>query len=460
MTALSSPGIGSGLDINAIVGKLMALESRPLTALAQREAGFQAKLTAFGSLKGALSGLQTAAKTLATPGTFTGMAATVSDPAALSAAASSTAAAGSYDIAITRLAKFHSVRSNTNVAAASETFTTGTLSIRVGSGAAVDIAIGGTNNTLAGIRDAINAAGAGARAAILFDGTAQRLVLTSQTLGSAGALSVAVTDSGSGGTHALGSLASANLIVARAADDAQFSVNGVAIARSANTIGDAIEGVTFTLTKEAAQATVVVAKNTGAVTAAVNAFVKAYNDATTAIRNMTAYDAANRKAAVLTGDSTARSIQSQLSSLVSASVSGVAGGISRLADIGIAVQKDGTLAVDSGRLTAALTDPGKDVAALFAQAASGNPGIAVRFDASLAGIVGPSGLIGGRTEGIDASIKDLQKRAAALNLRLEQIERRYRAQFAALDTLVASMTQTSAYLSQQLANLPKISSAN
>ena len=118
------------------------------------------------------------------------------------------------------------------------------------------------------------------------------------------------------------------------------------------------------------------------------------------------------------------------------------------------------LATEIGLPPAALTDPGKDVAALFAQTASGNPGIAVRFDTSLAGIVGPSGLIGGRTEGIDASIKDLQKRAAALNLRLEQIERRYRAQFTALDTLVASMTQTSAYLSQQLANLPKISSAN
>ncbi|MBS3936826.1 MAG: flagellar filament capping protein FliD [Sulfuritalea sp.] len=459
MTGLSSPGIGSGLDINGIVNKLMTVESRPLTVLAQREASFQARLTAFGSLKGALAGLQTAARTLATQSTFTAMTATVSDPAAVSAAATSAAAAGSYNIGVTTLAKFHSVRSNINVATTSATFTTGALAVRVGSGAAVNIAIDGTNNTLAGIRDAINAAGAGVNASIVFDGTAQRLVLTSKTLGSAGAISVTATDSGSGGTHALGGLASANLITARAADDAQFSVNGVAITRSANSVGDVIEGVTFNLTKEAANATVTVAKNTGAVTSALNVFVKAYNDATTAIRNMTAYDAANRKAAVLTGDGTARSIQGQLSGLVQASVAGVSGGISRLSDIGIAVQKDGALATDSGRLAAALADPGKDLAALFAQTASGNQGIAVRFDTILEGIVGPSGLIGGRTDGLNASIKDLHRRADALNLRLEQIERRYRAQFAALDTLVASMTQTSNFLSQQLANLPKISSA-
>ncbi len=244
-------------------------------------------------------------------------------------------------------------------------------------------------------------------------------------------------------------------------------MNGITLTRSSNTIENAVDGVTLKLLKEPDQTPPItpltgkltVAQNTGTVTNAVNAFVKAYNDAFTALKGSTAYDAENKRAAILTGDSTARSIQAQLSSLVGTSVSGITGGISRLSDIGITVQKNGTLSVDSGKLTAAIADPEKDVASFFTQTNSGNEGIAVRFNKLLEGMVGSSGLISSRTDGINASIKELQKRADSFSLRLESIEKRYRAQFTALDTLVASMNQTSSYLAQQLANLPKASSS-
>jgi flagellar hook-associated protein 2 len=468
MASISSPGLGSGLDINGIIAKLMQVEAQPLTALQTKEASYQAKLSAFGSLKGALSTLQTAAKTLSTASTFTGKSAAVSDGTVLTASASSTAAAGTYSISVTQLAKFHAVRSNTNYAAVTDSFTTGSLAITIGSGTAVNITIDGTNNTLAGIRDAINNANAGVTASIVNadldppPGTTNRLVLTSKTSGTAGAISVAVTDSGSGGTQALAGLASASLVTTQTADDAKLTINGLAITRSANTITDAIDGLTLNLTKGSQAApgttTINVTNNTGAVTAAVNAFVKAYNDALGGIKQLTAFDAANKKSSVLTGDSTARSIQSQLSSLVSASVTGIAGGVSRLSDIGITIQKDGTLAADSSKLSAAIASPDKDVASLFSQTTTGNEGIAMRFNTLLEGIVGSSGLISSRTDGINASIKDLQKRADALNQRLEQVEKRYRAQFSALDSLISSMNQTSSYLSQQLANLPGASS--
>jgi flagellar hook-associated protein 2 len=464
MATISSPGLGSGLDINGIITKLMQVESQPMTVLATKEASYQSKLSAFGSLKGALSSLQTAAQTLKTSTTFTGRSASVSDSSVLTASASSTAAAGSYSISVTQLAKFHAVRSNTNFAATTDTFNTGTLSITVGTGAAVDITIDGSNNTLAGIRDAINGSSAAVTASIINDGTTNRLVLASKTSGSAGAITVAVSGDVGGGTHALSTLASASLVTTQTADDANLTVNGIAITRSSNTISDVIDGLTFSLTKgtlaSPGTATVTVAKNTGTITSAVAAFVKAYNDAVTGIKTMTAYDAANKKASVLTGDSTARSIQTQLSSLVQASVTGIAGGISRLSDLGISVQKDGTLVTDSSKLSAALADPTKDVASLFTQTTTGNEGIAVRFNTMLEGIVGSSGLIASRTDGINATIKDLGRRADALNLRLTQIEKRYRAQFTALDTLVASMNQTSSYLTQQLANLPGSSSSS
>lgn len=460
MATITSAGLGSGLDINGIITKLMAVEAQPLTALQTKEASYQAKLTAFGSLKGALSSLQTAAKTLATASTFTNRTASVSDTTVFTASASSTAAAGSYDIAVNKLAQAERVYTD---AYGASTFGSGTVHIQIGSGTATDVVLSGTSNTLADVRDAINNAHAGVTATIVNDGN-DHLVLTSNTTGAvAGNMTITVTD-GTGGANTLSDLlVGANLLTDQAAGDAEIKINDTfTVTRSSNTITDAIAGVTLNLLKTGTtppSAKLTIAQNTGTVTAAVSAFVKAYNDAVGGIKQMTAYDAANKKASVLTGDSTARSIQSQLSSLVGATVSGIAGGIGRLSDIGVSVQKDGTLSVDSSKLSAALADPDKDVAAFFTQTTSGNEGIAVRFNTMLEGIVGSSGLISSRTDGINASIKDLQKRADALNLRLTMIESRYRKQFTALDSLVASMNQTSTYLTQQLANLPGSSSS-
>jgi flagellar hook-associated protein 2 len=457
-SSISSPGIASGLDVNSIISKLMELERIPLTKLATKEADYNAKLTAYGSIKGALSSMQTAAQTLASTATFTGKSASVSDSTVLAASASSAAAAGTYSLSITQLAKFHTVRSDTNYAATTDTFNTGTLAIAINGGTAVNVAINGSNNTLAGIRQAINNANAGVTATIINDGTTNRLVLSSKTSGSVGDISVAVTDDGSGGTHALSGLDSASLIQTQAADDAMLAINGIAITRSSNTITDAIEGVTLNLTKGTlatpGTAILTVATNTAATTSAIDNFVKTYNSAVNLLKTNSAYNAATKKAAVLNGDSTVRSLQSQLSSLVQSSVTGVAGGISSLSDIGISVQRDGTLTTDSTKLAAALADPNKDVASLFAQTTLGNEGIAVRFNTALESVVGFGGLIANRTDGITTSINEIGTSRDALNYRLTQIEARYRRQFTALDVLVTNMNKTSQYLTQQLSSLP------
>lgn len=455
-SSLSSPGIASGLDVNAIISKLMELERVPLTKLATKEADYNAKLTAYGSLKGSLASLQTAAKTLANTSTFTGKSASVSDGTVLAASASSTAAAGSYSLSITQLAKFHTVRSNTNYAATTDTFNTGTIAIAINGGTAVNVAINGSNNTLAGIRQAINDANAGVTATIINDGATNRLVLTSKTSGSVGDISVAVTDDGSGGTHALSGLDSASLVQTQAADDAMLTINGIAITRTSNTITDAIEGVTLALTKGTiatpGTATLTVATNTAATTAAINDFVNTYNTAINLLKTNSAYNAATKKAAVLNGDSTVRSLQSQLNGLVQSSVTGIAGGISTLSDIGISIQKDGTLATDSTKLAAALADPNKDVTSLFTQTTVGNEGVAVRFNTDLESVVGFGGLISNRTDGITASINQIGTSRDALNYRLTQIEARYRRQFTALDVLVTNMNKTSQFLTQQLSS--------
>ncbi len=454
---VTSGGIASGLDVNGIVSKLMALEQQPLTTLANKEADYNAKLTAYGSIKGALSNLQTAAKALAATGTFTGNTASVSDTSVLAASASSTAAAGTYNLSVTQLATAHTVRSTTNYAAITDTFNTGTLAISINGGTAVNVTIDSSNNTLAGIRQAINNANAGVTATIVNDGTTNRLLLSSKTSGSTGAIAVTAVDSGSGGTHALSDLDSASLFQTQAASDAQVTINGLTITRSSNTITDAIEGVTLNLSKgtvaSPGNAILAVTRDTGTTTVAINSFVTAYNTAMGLLKADTAYDAANKKAAVLNGDNTARSLQSDLASLLWTSVTGVAGGISTLSDIGISRQADGTLATDSTRLAAALADPTKDVSALFSQTTSGNQGIAVRFKTLLQSAVEFGGLISARTDGITNSIKSLGTTRDALNLRLARIETQYRSQFTALDSLIVNMQKTSQYLTQAFSSM-------
>jgi flagellar hook-associated protein 2 len=457
MPTITSPGIASGLDVNNIISQLMTLERIPLNKLATKEASYNAKLTAYGSIKGALSNLETAAKALATDSTISGKSVSVSDSTVLAASASSTAVAGSYSLSITHLAKSHTVRSNTNYAATTDTFNTGTLAIAIHGGTAVNVTIDGTNNTLAGIRQAINDADAGVTATIINDGTTNRLVLSSDTSGSVGDISVAVTDDGSGGTHALLGLDSASLVPTQTADDAVLTINGIAITRTSNTITDAIEGVTLSLAKGTVTtpgtATVTVAKDTAATTTAVDTFVKAYNTAVGLLKTSSAYGASITTGAALAGDGTVRALQSQLSSLVQSSVTGIAGGISTLSDIGISIKTGGTLEVDSTKLAVALADPAKDVSALFTQTTTNNEGIAARFSTALHSIVTFDGLIANRTDGIAASIKSIGQSRDAFNLRLVQIEARYRAQFTALDTMMSSMSRTSQFLSQQLPRL-------
>lgn len=461
MAAISSPGLGSGLDVNSLISKLMAVEKQPLTALNAKEAGLQAKLSAFGTLKGTLSSLQTAVGKLTSSSTFTSRSAAVADATVLSASAANSATTGSYNVVVTQLARNLAIRSDAAYAATTDTFSTGSLSITVGASTKT-VAIDGSNNTLDGIRSAINASDAGVTASIVNDGTTNRLVLTAKNTGSSGAFTVAVTDDGSGGTHALADLAyaggagvSGQTLRLQTGDDAQLSVNSLTITRSSNTINDVIGGVTLNLSK-VGSTDVTVKRDTSAVSNALSEFVKAYNDANKMLHDVSAYNASTGKASTLTGDGTVRNIRSQLSSIIGASVTGLSGGISTLSDIGVAVQKDGSLSVTGAKLQAALDDPNKDIVGLFTSVTPGNLGIGKRLNDALNGIVGSSGTIGNRTEGINSSILDIGKQRTALAVKMTAIENRYRAQFTALDTMMSSMSQTASYLTQQLTSIAAI----
>lgn len=498
--ALSSPGVGSGLDVNSLVTQLMTVERTPITLLDKKEASYQAKLSSYGTLKGSLATLQTAAKTLSTPDKFSPTKASVADTTVLSASASATAVAGSYDVEVVSLAQSQklmmSKASGAGYAGLESTVGTGTITIDFGTYSAAvpptfttnpdkltakTIAIGTDNQTLAGVRDAINAANAGVSASIVNDGTPNgyRLSLTSTDSGARNAMRISVAAPVTGAIGSLGQLnydpstAGATTYEADgitvlsagtpqmgenvAAKDAIIKVDNVTITKQSNTITDAIQGVTLNLSKTMLAGTttkITLTRDTSNVKSAVESFVKAYNDTNTAMKDATAYNAATGKGAVLTGDSTIRAIQTQLRGMFGAPVSGAPSGMALLSDVGISFQKDGSLAIDSTKLAAATADPSKDLSKLFATSDSGK-GYGYQMDVLIGKILSPVGPMVDRTNSVNKSIKDIGTRRDTINARLGAVEKRYRAQFTALDTTISSMTTTSTFLTQQLAALTK-----
>lgn len=464
MATLSSSGIGSGLDISGMIAKLMQIEQQPLIKLQKKEASYQAKLSALGTLQSAFASLQSAAKALTSSGSaFSSMTASVGDNTILTAGAGVTAIAGSYSIGVEQLAKNHILSSLGNYAT-SDTFKGGTLAVTVGSTTKnVTIADG---SSLATIAQAINGASAGITATVVNAGPPNnydRLVLTSNTTGSTGGIGIAVTQTGSSGLQNITDFAysgtdTVNIKQSQAADNALLSINGVSITRSSNSISDAIAGVTLNLTKAGSVGSPVttaltVSSNTSSAQSAITTFVNAYNAAIKQLQSVSAYDTKTKTASVLTGDSTVRNLRNQLSDLIQTSVSGLSGGVSRLSNLGIAMQLDGTLTVDAAKLQSALTGNGAGVATLFSSTATGNKGVAVRFNDAVTSMLASNGVFASRTGGINASIKDLTRQQAALELRLTAIQARYQAQFSALDSLVGKMNSTSTYLGQQLTAL-------
>ncbi|GJL73921.1 flagellar filament capping protein FliD [Nitrosomonas sp.] len=384
---LASPGIGSGLDINNIVGQLMEIERRPLTALDGKEARQQAQLTAFGSLKGALSSFQNNISALTDPAKFTAVTANFSDDAVATASASSSAIAGNFSVEVQTLAQAQKLKSE-NFASPNAFIGSGALTIQFGSysdgvftlnpdKAAQSITIPPDQASLTGVRDAINDADAGVSASIINDGSGDRLVIASKDTGLSNALKITVTDDDLNNTDNVGlsQLAFdastggvANLTETVAAENATLVIDGIPISKASNKISDAIEGVTLELLKAdlGNTKTLSIARDTASIQEAIESFVTSFNDLNETIINLSKFDAANNQASVLTGDATLRSIQNQLRGAFNTFLSTAGGGLSTLSDIGVTFQEDGTLELDTEKLNSVLNDATKDISTLFA----------------------------------------------------------------------------------------------
>jgi flagellar hook-associated protein 2 len=413
MAAISAAGVGSNLDVDGIVSQLMAVEKQPLTLMQNTESDYKAKLSAYGTLKGALSSLQSAMQGLADGTKFQAAAVSVADTSVLTATANGTngkAVPGSYSVEVGQLAQQQKIRSD-GFASTSSVVGSGTLTIEFGSydsaantftlngtKAAQTITIDPSSNTLSGVRDAINAANIGVSATIINDGTSNRLVLTSKDTGAANSIKISTSDDDGLNLDAAGlsqlafdPTASAgsgkNLTQAQAAQDAKLKIDGIDISKSSNTVTDAIEGVTLNLlkTNSGSPTTLGVSHDSAGITAAINTFVTSYNSINQTLSDLSSYNAAAKTGGVLQGDSAALSIQTRIRATLSAAVGNMGGtgtGLSSLSQIGVSFQKDGSLALDSTKLQKALDNNFDDIAGLFAVGAKPSDSLISYVDAT------------------------------------------------------------------------------
>ncbi|CAG0979307.1 Flagellar hook-associated protein 2 [Rhodocyclaceae bacterium] len=346
-----------------------------------------------------------------------------------------------------------------NIAAASSN---NKFMIAVDGGTATEVTLAdGTydkTNIVAAMQTAVdNAVGAGK--AVVSVNAANQLVIASAATGGLSSIQISGVTGNIGLNTLFGASGTAvsavkNLTETVAPQDAKIIVDGVTITKSTNTITDAIRGVTLSLTKESTDATVVkVTADNSALSSALEAFVKAYNSTSGSLSELLAYDVKTGKAGALQGEGTVRSIQAQLRQALQTVTVGK--GLSGLSDIGISFQRDGTLKFSSDKLNTALSDPTKSVKSLLigTDANSTTGGIANKLNNLLSTFLDSDGTLTARTDGLNSQVTLYEKRKAELEVRMTSIEARLRKQYNALDSLIASMNQTSTYLTQQLASL-------
>lgn len=517
--ATSTPGIGSGLDVNSIVNQLVAVERQPLQKLQQRATTIQTQISSWGKLKGLVDTLRSTVSKLSTASTWSQSQVTSSDPSTVAAsrAATGTASPGRYAVTVSQLAQPQVLNSAT-IAGGSDL--RGRLRIELGSydsasppgftarsgSTAIELDFTDSATTLTSVRDAINAANGGVSASILSDANGSRLVLSSTETGRDRAMKITVssttvttTNSGTSGTQSgsssglsdpmsmlsgmmgsgqssssstpgntttstvnptgLTALAydgssSSAMTQARAAQDASFAVNGVAMVSSSNTLEGTLAGVRLQLLKVSAQPIdVLVEADSGGQRKAIEDFVAAYNAINTQISADTGFDAASRKGGIFQGDFAALTVRRQLRDLVGQS-SSASSTFQRLSDLGLDIKRDGSISVDSTRLGNALNN-GTEIAK-FLSAAGGpteeSKGLAVRLKTLTDSLLGADGPVDSKAESLQDRLKRNQSDQDRLNARVEATRLRLLRLYQSLDGRVSQLNGLGTYVAQQFSN--------
>lgn len=394
--SISTPGVGSGLPLDDLLTKLMTAESQPLISLQKKEASYQAQLSAYGNLSGVLSKFQSAMASLGNASSFQSLKTSIGDDDFFTATTTAQALTGKYQVNVTQLAQAQVLTSagqtsrtapigtgqSTTLSFQFGKISGGTLTNGVYTGATFTqnadqesgtVTIDSSNNSLQGIRDAINAAKLGVTATLVSDGSAApaRLVITSNETGEESSMKITVD-----GDPALQNLLgydpvnAQNMTQTSEAQDAKLIVDGIEITSPTDSVTEAIQGVTLNLSK-IGSTSLSITKDSDSVKKSVNTFVSAYNELNTALKALTAYTPSKVKGqpgtgGPLVGDATTRTIQDAIRRTLTTSLEGLSNSNISLSSIGVAFQKDGSLSLDSAKLDKALASNFNDIGSLFA----------------------------------------------------------------------------------------------
>ena len=488
--SISSAGIGSGLDVKSIITSLMAVEAQPLTLLQQKASSVQTEISAVGQIQSLTSTLSDKAHALSSKTLWTQTTSSSADTTAVTADTSNgTAAAGDYSVSVQQMAQGQTVTSS---AAAGSTLSTGTITIQLGSyisdGATptpnvtfqpassgrISIPIGASKTSLSSIRDEINSYNAGVQASIITDANGSRLSLRSTSTGAANGFQITATETADDGNPATGLSAlnfdgssgatSSQMALNQSALNAKATVNGISIESASNKLSNISDGLSLTLLRKTdTPVDVTVSTDTTSMQKAITDFVSAYSSLQSYISLQTKYDASTAVAAgtarqdgPLQGDPSIVGFQNQLRAIVT-TTSSTSSMFSRLSDIGIAVQKDGTLSIaNQTKLTSSLTHP-DELAKLFTTygTTNENTGIAQRFGALADKANASDGSLFSRTAGLKGELSRNQQQQDQMQTHLDATQARLTAQYQALDTTMSKMNALSSYVSQQVALMQK-----
>ncbi|MFP2239814.1 flagellar filament capping protein FliD [Pseudescherichia vulneris] len=460
MASISTLGVGSGLELSTILDNLEAAEKAGLKPISTQQSSYTAKLSAYGTLKSALVSFQTANTALNKADLFTATT-TSSSSSAFSATTTGNAIAGKYTISVTQLAQAQTLTTKNTQPDSKTAIATSDSKITIQQGGGkkpVTIDISAANSSLSGIRDAINKSDSGVSASIINVGNGQyRLSVTANDTGSDNAMSISVSgDSALQSFMGYDAAGTGNgMEESVTAQNAKLKVNNVDIENSSNTISDALEDITLNLNDTTSgNQTLTISKDNAKSEAAINAWVTAYNALQDTFSSLTKYtavdagtDAQDTSNGALLGDSTLRTIQTQLKSMLSSATGSSA--YKTLAQIGITSDPStGKLTVDSTKLETALKTNSADIKDMFVGDGK-KTGITTTMGTNLTSWLSSTGIIQAATDGVSKTLNNLTTQYNAASDRIDTLMARYKAQFTQLDVLMNSLNSTSSYLTQQ-----------
>lgn len=467
MATISSPGIGSGMDITGIVTKLSDLERQPLVQLKKQAGSLQSRLSVYGQVKSQMASLQDAAAKLSSSSAWSQTKVNSANNAAVTATATGNAMPMKLDLEVVKLAKGQ-VSSFATVAV-DQTLSHGSLEIQQGSwasgvfspngGVPTIISIEDGQNSVSQIAAKINSSGSNVQAYVVQDATGERLVLRSMNTGKDQGFNVKLNSAITSPDPSIVAPTSVPLnFVSPAGDqiaqDAQFKLDGIEFTSATNTVTQALPGLSLQLQQvSTAPVQISVEYDQESVKKNIQTFLDSYNTLNSTLSNAMKYSTETKTSAALQGDSTAVGVQSALRSLFRTEISGWK--YQRVSDIGITLQSDGSMGLDAKKLESAMANT-SDLKALFVSSTGlESLGLAKKVETFIKSALNTEGRVAVRTDALQSAISRNLQDQQRVNERADRAQARLTKVYNNMDSKVGSLNALNSYVSQQLAAMSK-----